>query len=187
MECEFRKYSLFGGRFSDFRKDGGDVKTDEDRKFNAEKRTVSGSRDRNDRMDSSEEREKEKALERRYKAIRSGNLDYDDDEDIRSFHFHSLDHRIGKADSRERRERGDVVKAGVLAETMTAAGNSVTSVAGMASASTARRTDAVRISTATAVAAVTRSSVTGSLCVLAVKAPGAVSLTERKCSERIDL
>lgn len=105
LECEFRKYSLFGGKFSDFRKEGGDVKTGDDRKFNSEKRYVKGNREQS-RMDGDDEREKEKALERKYKAMRSGNVDDYDDEDIRSFHFHSLDHRIGKADFRERRDRG---------------------------------------------------------------------------------
>lgn len=107
LECEFRKYSIFGGKFSDFRKEGGDVKTEEDRKQNAEKHYTKSSRDFKERMDGSEERDREKALERQYKARRFGNVDEDDDEDIRSFHFHSLDHRFGKEERRERRDRGE--------------------------------------------------------------------------------
>lgn len=107
LECEFRKYSIFGGKFSDFRKDGGDVKTDEDRKFNAEKHHVKGNRDFKERMDGDDAHNKEKSLERQYKARRFGKGDDDDEEDIRSFHFHSLDHRFDKENRRERRDRGD--------------------------------------------------------------------------------
>ncbi|MCM1078782.1 MAG: THUMP domain-containing protein [Bacteroidales bacterium] len=107
LECEFRKYSIFGGKFSEFRKEGGDVKTDEDRKYNAEKRYVKGNRDFKDGLGGDDVREREKALERQYKARRFGNGEEDDDEDIRSFHFHSLDHRLGREERRDRRDRGE--------------------------------------------------------------------------------
>ena len=38
LECEFRKYQLFSGRFDEFRAGGGTVKTDEERRRMAEKR-----------------------------------------------------------------------------------------------------------------------------------------------------
>ena len=38
LECEFRKYTLFDGKFREFREDGGIVKTDADKQKMAEKR-----------------------------------------------------------------------------------------------------------------------------------------------------
>ena len=37
LECELRKYQMFDGKFKDFSKEGGSVKTDEERQFMAEK------------------------------------------------------------------------------------------------------------------------------------------------------
>lgn len=38
LDCELRKYQMFDGSFRDFRKDGNDIKTEGDRKFNEEKK-----------------------------------------------------------------------------------------------------------------------------------------------------
>lgn len=38
LDCEFRKYQMFDGKLNDFRAAGGEVKTDEERRRNAEKK-----------------------------------------------------------------------------------------------------------------------------------------------------
>lgn len=97
LECEFRKYSIFGGKFSDFRKDGGEVKTDEERQQMAEKHRFKQNRDFKQRLDGDDNREN--------KGYR-GSDDNDEEDDIRSFHFKSLERRqFGGDESRGGRER----------------------------------------------------------------------------------
>ncbi|MBQ4460367.1 MAG: RNA methyltransferase, partial [Bacteroidaceae bacterium] len=53
-ECEFRKYQMFDGKMSDFRGEGGDIKTDEERRRNRE-RKFRAKRDFNRRDDDNQE------------------------------------------------------------------------------------------------------------------------------------
>ena len=40
LECEFRKYQTFDGKFKEFRTEGGEIKSDEDRRRMREKRPL---------------------------------------------------------------------------------------------------------------------------------------------------
>lgn len=82
LECEFRKYAMFEGGLRDFRRDGGIVKTDDELKEMAEKHRFKKNREFKKRLDDEEENE---------------------EGDIRSFKFHSFDHRVNFNDDRERR------------------------------------------------------------------------------------
>jgi putative N6-adenine-specific DNA methylase len=85
LECELRKYCLFNGRFSDFRAEGGIVKTEEEKKKMAEKHRFKKNREFKQRMDEQEENE---------------------EQDIRSFKFLSLERRReAEKQEREHRER----------------------------------------------------------------------------------
>ena len=92
LECEFRKYSIFGGKFSDFRKEGGDVKTDEERQQMAEKHRFKQNRDFKQRLDGEDTRRKP--------SYADGVQDEEED-DIRSFHFKSLERRAFGGDDRQ--------------------------------------------------------------------------------------
>lgn len=67
LECEFRKYQMFDGKMKSFRKEGGTVKTDEEKRQMAEKHRFKKNREFKQRLDEQEENE---------------------DGDIRSFTFH---------------------------------------------------------------------------------------------------
>ena len=90
LECEFRKYSIFDGKFNDFRREGGEVKTDEERQMMAEKHRFKENRDFKQRFDDDDARRRGNG--RPYDARRREEED-DEEDDIRSFHFHSLDRR----------------------------------------------------------------------------------------------
>lgn len=99
LECELRKYSIFGGKFSDFRKEGGEVKTDEERQQMAEKHRFKQNRDFKQRLDGDDT-----------KKYASDNADEEED-DIRSFHFKSLERRqFGGDDRNGGRERKRIVR-----------------------------------------------------------------------------
>ncbi len=51
LECEFRKYQIFDGKLKDFRSEGGQVKTDEDRRQMAEKHRFKQNREFKKRLD----------------------------------------------------------------------------------------------------------------------------------------
>lgn len=112
LECEFRKYSIFDGKFNDFRRDGGEVKTDEERQQMAEKHRFKENRDFKQRLDDDDTRRKSSG--RPYDSRRREEEDEEED-DIRSFRFHSLerrekndDHRVrGAGHERKRFSRGD--------------------------------------------------------------------------------
>ena len=82
LECEFRKYQMFDGKMSDFRGEGGIVKTEEEKRQMAEKHRFKKEREFKKRLDEQEENE---------------------DGDIRSFKFHSLEKKEFKK-PREPRE-----------------------------------------------------------------------------------
>jgi len=86
LECEFRKYQLFDGKMSDFRSEGGAVKTDEEKRLMAEKRRFKQNREFKKRLDEQEENE---------------------NADIRSFKFHSLEHGKSPRTRKERDFRDD--------------------------------------------------------------------------------
>ena len=85
LECEFRKYQMFDGKMSDFRGEGGIVKTEEEKRQMAEKHRFKKEREFKKRLDEQEENE---------------------DGDIRSFKFHSLEKKEFKRprEAREPRE-----------------------------------------------------------------------------------
>ena len=85
LECEFRKYQMFDGKMSDFRGEGGIVKTEEEKRQMAEKHRFKKEREFKKRLDEQEENE---------------------DGDIRSFKFHSLEKKEFKKprEAREPRE-----------------------------------------------------------------------------------
>lgn len=70
LECEFRKYAMFDGKMRNFRKEGGIVKTDEERRAMEEKRRFRKNRAFKERLD----------LEQ-----------HNEDTDIRSFKFQSFE------------------------------------------------------------------------------------------------
>ncbi len=55
LECEFRKYQSFGGKYNEMRAKGGQIKTDEERKQMAEKRRFKANREFKKRIDGEEE------------------------------------------------------------------------------------------------------------------------------------
>lgn len=85
LECEFRKYTLFDGKMKVFRADGGIVKTEKDKEEMAEKHRFKKNREFKKRI--SEEKENE-------------------DGDIRTFTFHSLERKPDFMNRRTRTEDG---------------------------------------------------------------------------------
>ena len=85
LECEFRKYQMFDGKMSDFRGEGGIVKTEDEKRQMAEKHRFKKEREFKKRLNEQEENE---------------------DGDIRSFKFHSLERKEPRKpkDTRESRE-----------------------------------------------------------------------------------
>ena len=75
LECEYRKYQLFGGKFRDFRNEGGTVKTEEDKRQMAEKRRTW----------------KKREYERKQEELASN-----EEADILSFNFSSLEKERAK-------------------------------------------------------------------------------------------
>lgn len=82
LECEFRKYQIFDGKMKDFRAEGGTVKTDEEKRQMAEKRRFKQNREFKKRLDEKEENE---------------------EADIRTFRFRSLEKREFKGERRDDR------------------------------------------------------------------------------------
>lgn len=96
LECEFRKYSIFGGKFNEFRKEGGEVKTDEEREMMAEKHRFKKERDFKQRLDDDR---------RDNHHQRMNDLEDNEEDDIRSFHFRSLERSAGRDGERRERRR----------------------------------------------------------------------------------
>lgn len=91
LECEFRKYQIFDGKMKDFRAEGGIVKTDEEKRQMAEKRRFKQNREFKKRLDEKEENE---------------------EADIRTFRFRSLEKREFKGDRRDDRRDDRFQKRG---------------------------------------------------------------------------
>lgn len=79
LECEFRKYSIFDGKMNTFRSEGGIVKSEEEKRQMAEKHRFKKNREFKKRV--SEDAENEEA-------------------DIRTFKFHSMERRRTATDER---------------------------------------------------------------------------------------
>ena len=77
LECEFRKYAIFGGKMSEYRSEGGVVKTDFEKKQMAEEHRFKANREFKKRLDENEENA---------------------EADIRSFTFHSLERKDDRGD-----------------------------------------------------------------------------------------
>ena len=87
LECEFRKYQIFDGKLKQFRSEGGEVKTDEEKRMMAEKHRFKKEREFKQRLTEQEENE---------------------EADIRSFTFHRHELRGEKREVRgENREARD--------------------------------------------------------------------------------
>ncbi len=84
LECEFRKYAIFDGTMKDFRKEGGIVKTEDEKRQMAEKHRFKKNREFKKRLDEEEENA---------------------ESDIRSFKFHSIERRKQNDDRRGGNER----------------------------------------------------------------------------------
>lgn len=93
LECEFRKYQIFEGKFKDFRSEGNTLKSEEEKKAMAEKHRFKQHRDFKKRLDAAEEENEEG--------------------DIRTFKFHKFDFkdrdddRRGRRGDRDRKSFGD--------------------------------------------------------------------------------
>ncbi|MGN0069982.1 MAG: class I SAM-dependent RNA methyltransferase [Prevotella sp.] len=83
LECEFRKYQLFEGKMNVFRSEGGTVKTEEELKAMSEKHRFKKNREFKKRLEENEENEQA---------------------DIRSFKFHSLENRKEYGERRSSRD-----------------------------------------------------------------------------------
>ena len=85
LECEFRRYQMFDGKMSDFRHEGGVVKTEDEKREMAQKHRFKKEREFKKRLDENEENA---------------------EADIRSFTFHSLErNKFGGGKFREDHER----------------------------------------------------------------------------------
>ena len=82
LECEFRKYQMFDGKFREFRAEGGSVKTEDEKRQMAEKHRFKKNREFKQRLEETEQNE---------------------EGDIRSFTFHR--HELKKDDYKDRRSR----------------------------------------------------------------------------------
>ena len=88
LECEFRKYQMFEGKFKDFRSEGNIIKTEDEKRAMAEKHRFKKNRDFKKRLEEEEENE---------------------DGDIRTFKFHHLSFDKKEKKGRERRSGDEMI------------------------------------------------------------------------------
>ena len=88
LECEFRKYQMFEGKFKDFRSEGNIIKTEDEKRAMAEKHRFKKNRDFKKRLEEEEENE---------------------DGDIRTFKFHHLSFDKKEKKGRERRSGDEML------------------------------------------------------------------------------
>ena len=88
LECEFRKYQMFEGKFKDFRSEGNIIKTEDEKRAMAEKHRFKKNRDFKKRLEEEEENE---------------------DGDIRTFKFHHLSFDKKEKKARERRSGDEML------------------------------------------------------------------------------
>ena len=86
LECEFRRYQLFDGKFREFRSDGGEVKSEEEKRIMAQKNRFKKHREFKQRLEETQENEAK---------------------DIRSFILHPFSHQSfeKKKEEKHRKER----------------------------------------------------------------------------------
>lgn len=81
LECEFRRYQMFDGKFNNFRAEGGSVKTEKEKKEMSKKHRFKKEREFKQRLQFTKE---------------------NDESDILSFNFHSLNRKIDKERKQKR-------------------------------------------------------------------------------------
>jgi putative N6-adenine-specific DNA methylase len=88
LECEFRRYQMFDGKLTEFRRNGGVVQTDEEKQQMAQKHRFKKEREFKQRLEETEQNE---------------------EADIRSFtfHHHDLEKRNDRNNRSNRNKRGD--------------------------------------------------------------------------------
>ena len=78
LDCDFRKYQLFSGRLSDFRAEGGKVKTDEERRLMSDHRRFRSNRDDfKKRFDDAPHNEEEDELDEQYRILRRKHREFE--------------------------------------------------------------------------------------------------------------
>ena len=95
LECEFRKYQIFSGKYKDLRADGQDIKTAEERKMMAEKRRFKAHRDFKKSIDEDDNG---------YQPKRRGSYDEERGGRTRNYGRGERDDRKPSFDKRPRRE-----------------------------------------------------------------------------------
>lgn len=104
LECEFRKYQIFDGKMKDFRAEGGTVKTDEEKRQMAEKRRFKQNREFKKRLDEKEENEEADIRTFRFRSLEKHEFKGDRRDDRRDDRFQK---RGGRNDRYSRDDRGD--------------------------------------------------------------------------------
>ena len=104
LECEFRKYQIFDGKMKDFRAEGGTVKTDEEKRQMAEKRRFKQNREFKKRLDEKEENEEADMRTFRFRSLEKREFKGDRRDDRRDDRFQK---RGGRNDRYSRDDRGD--------------------------------------------------------------------------------
>ena len=80
LDCDFRKYQLFSGRLSDFRAEGGKVKTDEERRLMSDQRRFKTQRDEFKKRLNEEENspfEGDDELDQQYRILRKKHREFE--------------------------------------------------------------------------------------------------------------
>ena len=79
LDCDFRKYQLFSGKLSDFRAEGGKVKTDEERRLMSDQRRFRAKRDEFKKRFDDEEPSHfdDEELDSQYKILRRKHREFD--------------------------------------------------------------------------------------------------------------
>lgn len=78
LDCDFRKYQLFSGKLSDFRAEGGKVKTDVERRLMSDQRRFRTNRDEfKKRFDDAERHDEDDDLDPAYKILRRKHREFE--------------------------------------------------------------------------------------------------------------
>lgn len=104
LECELRKYQIFSGKFNALRAQGGDIKSDDERRLMAEKRRFKQHRDFHDRLEDNPEERMRRPERRPYgrDEHREGDRRFRDRDDRRPARGFHRDDRDGGFDRRSR-------------------------------------------------------------------------------------
>ena len=77
LDCDFRKYQLFGGKLSTFRAEGGSVKTDEERRLMSDQRRFRTQRDDFKKRFDDDEFDEDDEQARAYRILRSKHREFE--------------------------------------------------------------------------------------------------------------